>query len=641
VLRFLLWRLLALLAMVVGYVAVGWLLRGGPGRLLRGASPPRLGLSATSALNALLAPPERAWTWHPGGVAVVAALLQLTLLLAGVLLLVRWHARARRVYVRMRVEGYRTDQASAESLVRMHGALHKRLLLRWWRRALLGQPSLSLEVHHECAREESAAPSAGAWMGLSCPLGLERMVEAALRTAYPNCRLIQLDGGAPMPTRAVLRLKKDLAYIRRAKALDRYEHDREPAINRLLTVMSACRAPVFVQLALTPAPVVFERFARRRYKAHEARLSRERRRHAVVQDRSMVDDAELRGGLDLQHRSLFFADLRVVAEDRGTCERVASELRVESAENRLVERGTALRHGVMGLYRRRLRRGEGNPLPGFRRCVFAAGELAALWHLPSIDYLAVPFARGATPLAPAPPAIMRPAEGPGTLRDALGPVSVHVELRKQNTAVPGAVEQGKSSYLIATVAEDLLRERCCVIVLDPKGDAADAAVSLVPQSRTCTLLDFAEPTCGFNPLAVAAPPDVIADYVVAALKNLFSEADIRASSDRYLRNAIVAVLAYDSSATLWDAARLLSVGEDGYAYRRAVAAHVRALPELSEISTFFTSELTAQLADARRAIPICGRSHRVAASRASGSHATRCTARTPRATRASDRTSST
>ncbi len=328
-------------------------------------------------------------------------------------------------------------------------------------------------------------------------------------------------------------------------------------------------------------------------------MSRERREHLIVHDRSMVEDVELRGGLDVQHRSLFFLDIRVVADDRVTCERVASELRVESAENRLVERGTAIRHGLLGLYRRRIERGEGNPIPGFQRGVFAVSELASLWHLPSIDYSAVPFARGASPVAPAPPAIMRPPAGEGTLRDSIGPVSIHVELRKQNTAVPGAVEQGKSSYLIATVAEDLQRDRCSVIVLDPKGDAADAAVSLVPPTRTCTLLDFADPTCGFNPLAVDAPADVIADYVVAALKNLFTEADIKASSDRYLRNAIIAVLAYDRASTLWDAARLLSVGEDGYAYRRAVGAHVRALPELSEISTFFTSELTAQLADAR------------------------------------------
>jgi hypothetical protein len=96
-------------------------------------------------------------------------------------------------------------------------------------------------------------------------------------------------------------------------------------------------------------------------------------------------------------------------------------------------------------------------------------------------------------------------------------------MRRQNTAVPGTVEQGKSSFLVASVAEDLRRERCAVIILDPKGDAADAALSAVPEGRTCTLLDFAHPTCGFNPLAVDAPADVIADYVVGALKNLFTD----------------------------------------------------------------------------------------------------------------------
>jgi hypothetical protein len=59
------------------------------------------------------------------------------------------------------------------------------------------------------------------------------------------------------------------------------------------------------------------------------------------------------------------------------------------------------------------------------------------------------------------------------------------------------------------------------------------------------------------------------------------------------------VLATDRQASLWDAARLLSVGEEGYSYRRSVGARVRALPEFREISEFFTAELTAQLADAR------------------------------------------
>lgn len=50
---------------------------------------------------------------------------------------------------------------------------------------------------------------------------------------------------------------------------------------------------------------------------------------------------------------------------------------------------------------------------------------------------------------------------------------------------------------------------------------------------------------------------------------------------------------------MWDAARLLSVGEEGYAYRARVAARLRTRPELKEISEFFAGELTAQLADAR------------------------------------------
>lgn len=94
------------------------------------------------------------------------------------------------------------------------------------------------------------------------------------------------------------------------------------------------------------------------------------------------------------------------------------------------------------------------------------------------------------------------------------------------------MEQGKTSYLVATVREDLARPDCAVILFGPKGDAADAALSVVDEKRTCTLLDFSAPTCGFNPLAVDASPDVIADYVVAAMRNLFDEGDIRASSDR-------------------------------------------------------------------------------------------------------------
>lgn len=424
----------------------------------------------------------------------------------------RARARKRRRYTRLSVIPYRGDDTAVDAIVNMFEVLHKRLLRRWWRRLLMGQPSFGLEVHFD---QE-------AWLSLTCPVGLEPLVEAALRTAYPNCRLERVTRSPGVPP-CLVRLKKHSPFTKRAKFVDRFEHDRAPAVNRLITTMAACGAPAFVQVALTPTPALFEGHSKRAYKRHENRLSRGRKLSFPTLDRSMVEDEELKGGLYVQHRPLFFTEVRVVGPNRDVCERIASELRAASAENRLVERGTAVRHGWLCLYTRRVRRGEGNPLPSIRKGVFASTELASMWHMPSLDYSTVPFARNPLPLAPAPPAILRPGEGMGTLCDAQGSVSIHPQLRRQNTAVPGTVEQGKSSYLVATVAEDLRRERCAVIVLDPKGDAAEAAVSLVPTERTCTLLDFSHPTCGFNPLAVDAPADTIADYVVASLKNLFSD----------------------------------------------------------------------------------------------------------------------
>lgn len=517
--------------------------------------------------------------------SALGATIGLLALLVGVC---RLRARYRRRYVRLKVVPYRGDDPAAQAIVGMYEALHKQLLRRWWRRLFTGQPSISLEIH--CNRE--------AWLSLTCPARMQPLMEAALRVAYPNCRVQRASRTLGAPP-CVLRLKKHSVFTKRAKLVDRFEYDRTPAVNRLITTMRACASPAFVQIALTPTPALFEGHAKRVYKRHEHHLSRVRKLNLPSLDRSLVEDEELKGGLDVQHRPLFFSDLRIVAANRSICERIASELRAAGAENRLVERGTPIRHGWLGMYTRRVLRGEGNPLPSIRKGVFASTELAGIWHVPSLEYSTVPFARNPLPLAPAPPAIMRPEEGMGTLCDAHGSVSIHPQLRRQNTAVPGTVEQGKSSYLVATVAEDLMRKRCAIIVLDPKGDAAEAAVSLVPPERTCTLLDFAHPTCGFNPLAVAASADTIADYVVSALKNLFDDGEIKGSSDRYLRNAIIAVLAYDRASTLWDAARLLSVGEEGYSYRSRVAARLRTQPEFKEISEFFTGELAVQLADAR------------------------------------------
>jgi hypothetical protein len=125
------------------------------------------------------------------------------------------------------VVAYRADRTSAEAVVTMFEALHKRLLRRWWRRLLLGQPSVAVEVHHTSDRDSPDS----AWLAVSCPVGLERMVEAALRTAYPNCRVRLMSELVGVPP-AVLRLKKHAEFIMRVKTLDHFEHDREPPVNR-------------------------------------------------------------------------------------------------------------------------------------------------------------------------------------------------------------------------------------------------------------------------------------------------------------------------------------------------------------------------------------------------------------------------
>ena len=582
--RVLFWRLLGVVAvLLLGVVAV-WLLGGGLAAVLHGR--PASGTVSWHPGAAGLGD-RLASFWHAQAWPVARLALELTGALLGLWLGTRALARRRRRYVRLRVVAHRIDRGTPLALVATFEALHKRLLFRWWRRLLIGQPSLALEVH---------VAGGEAWLGVCCPVDCERIVESALRTGYPNLRLLGSAVSLHSP-RCLVRLKKRMRFIEPLRVVDPRGRE-EPPMNRLLTAMAAAGTDAVVQIALTPAPPLFERWARRRFRRREAALSAyggipgERRRSEVELD-------ELRDALEIQHRPLFFADLRVMAGERRDCEAVAAELRSSSARNTLVERGMTVRQGWLRCYDRRLRRGEGNPLPSFHRGVLASSELPLLWGLPSIDYTTVPFARAALPIAPASPAILRPGAADDCLRDARGPVSIHPALRRQHVAAPGTVDQGKSSFLVATIAEDLRRENCAVIVLDPKGDAADAALSLVPDERACTVLDFARPTCGFNPLSVRAPADVIADYVVAALRNLFTDADIRASSDRYLRNSVIAVLAADARATLWDAARLLSVGEEGYAYRRRVGSRVRGMPEFKEISEFFTSELSAQLADAR------------------------------------------
>jgi len=440
--------------------------------------------------------------------------------------------RIRRVApIRLLIEPYRNDRADPEVLAATFARLH----------ALLGsRRTLALEVHLD--RRPGGAPLV--WFALLCPGGLERQVQAALRTSYPNLRLRPLRAAVSAPPAA-------LTLWRRTPPRADDELDRQPpGIEPLLGAMAAAGAPATLRLILRPAPRIIE---------------------------LVCSSAEQRSGPLLWSTALVFA--RDAARARG----IAS----------------VLSGGTPRLRARRTARMRATTPPRSPWCLYRPAELARLWCLPAPEFGALPFVCRAVPLAPAPPGIDRARGGVGLLRDEHGPVTIAAALRRQHTAVVGAVEQGKTSFLVASAREDLRREDCALIVLDPKGDAAAAVLSIVPQSRTTTLLDMAAPRAGFNPLAVDAAPDAIADHVVAALRGLFSEGEVRGSSDRYLRNAIIAVLACGPSATLWDVARLLEVGEAGRAFRARVADRLVELPAYAEVATFLDQELPAQLADAR------------------------------------------
>lgn len=475
------------------------------------------------------------------------------------------HERAGRASagrVRLLVEPYRNDRASPEGLLATFAALHSLLGggSRWDRRAR--RRTLALEVHLD--RRSGGSPIA--WFAVVCPAGLERHVEASLRASYANLRLRVLPAPLEAPP-ALIRVHRHSpigAVARPGTQTGRSSIERGDA---LLRAMAAAGAPASVQLVLRPTSRIVEHLL------------------TAVLERPAEGSAELPS-------ALFWAELRVLARDQPRARAIASALRGGGAgAPRLVAR-------------RAFQRNDGDALidasaPRSPRRLFRLEELARLWQLPSPDFAALPCLRRALPLAPAPPGITRARSGRGLLRDDHGGVTIALELRRQHTAVVGAVEQGKSSYLVASAREDLARPDCALIVLDPKGDAADAILSIIPDSRTCTLLDMAAPTCGFNPLAVDAAPDAIADQVVGALRALFSEGEVRGSSDRYLRNAIIAVLACEPRASLWDVARLLEVGAAGSAQRARVAERLVAMPAYAEVATFLADELPAQLSDAR------------------------------------------
>jgi hypothetical protein len=530
----------------------------------------------------------------PGAVwRAIRVPLALTAMAGLLLLTTRWRARLSRRYVRLTVLPFRSEQAQPEDVRRMIEAWHQALLVRWWRRLPGGQANMALEV-------TTAPDRSGKLEGrlsIVCPKPLADPIEGAILGCYQDSRVRRDD--TPLPrVKRIIRLKKRFAFVRALRSPEQGRVERN-SIDALLNQMARLGHPSVFQLILTPTPAVFDRYSRWRYSSVErASSSAQELNPGDPGLRSEVLREELRGGLHVQHRPLFFTEMRVAAGTYRHCRAIAGTVRGESgAENRLVER--YMRPWARGpLHLSRLRTAIASPVPNWRKGVLASPEVAGLWRLPEPGLKFARLARSPVPRMPATPEVSRDPDAM-LMRDEYGPVGIRSADKTDGLGLIGGQKTGKTSVLCRTVQADAVDPDCSVVVLMPKPGDALTALSMVPKGRTVHHLDLERPEFGINPLSADGDPAVVADRIVDAFRDVHAEGDIRGSSDRYLRQAAQAAIGasragvVEGPPTLWHMYRILIPVER--AFRERVVEALSLDPRFIDTATFFGRELPSDL----------------------------------------------
>ena len=451
---------------------------------------------------------------------------------------------------------------------------------RWYERIWRGPDHFALEIHR--------LPDLSIRFTVAAPTGLESAIRGPLEDLYPDVELIEVDG-QPAWASCVVRLKKRASFVLSIQTTRNYEH---AFTESLVAMLSTVEDELSVQLVLTPAPGLIHRRARRLLKRRERTLQ-----HADTRDPgelgidSIVEAKELKGALELQHRSLLYFDLRVTGHDPQAVRRVAGLFSQLRSENELVRREMRLRRRV---YASRIAQALPNPLPGWRAGVLSTSELATLWQLPRARVKHARLPRATVRRAIAPPEIARePARM--LLRDERGPVSIAAADRKYGHALIGGQGGGKSSVLARHFANDARDPDRAVVLIDPKGPLAELCLGLVPAGRTVHYLDLGHPEIGINPLTINASPGARAAVFLHALIEANPPGAIQAASDSFLRQAVAAVCAVERTPTLWHVYRLLESGHSPY--RESVARRLAQIPGNDFARHYWRREFPALLAD--------------------------------------------
>jgi hypothetical protein len=514
----------------------------------------------------------------------VRVLLLLLALAAAALLASRAANRSRRLagVRRFEIRPSREDLAAPYQREKLFDAWHGQLSPRWWTRLAAGPPSVALEVHE--------LPSARQLLTFAATSGEARMIEGRLSATYPDVSIVAAEG-SPSWGRHVIRLKKRRLFVARIQTV---KDDEQALVESIVTTMARVGEPASVQLVLTPAPWPAHRLARRLLKLREQELTREEHRdRANIGVDSVVEDKELKGALETQHRSLYWVEIRVSSDSREAARALAGLFSEAHSENSLVMRKMRLRRW---LYVRRIALGAGNPVPSFLRGVLSSSELAALWSLPRQRAKTAQLVRSAVGRAPAPPQIAREAELQ-IMRDERGPVGLSPADRKYGLAFIGGQGVGKTSAMARTIDIDARDRDAALIVLDPKHDLAELALSLVPEDRTVWYVDLARPEAGFNPLRITAAPSAVADVVLQAMREANEPGAILSQSDEFLRNAALAVCAVEPEPTLWHMYELLSPRRKEY--RLEIVGKLDGRPGMGAVARYWGKTFPERWMDSR------------------------------------------
>jgi hypothetical protein len=443
---------------------------------------------------------------------------------------------------------------------------------------------------------------------VQAPAVYHSAIAARLRATYPDTRLIPIDAtradpftlstlaspgaafrallrshGPIAPVQVdVMRVKKARRWVWALATTKDYEHS---LVESLVSVMHSLKTPCVVELLLTPAPTLLERYTghalmrrERRFMADRAFGPTERGADGVVAKK------HLQGAVEGIGRAWWWFDLRVLVP-RGHepyARQVAGVIQETRGEN-------YLRVRVMRVRRRLYAWRSGRGLPPFFPALWSgalsSAEVASLWHLPTLRLKGVPLRRISAREIAATSAISRdPAHA--VMRDEHGPVGIHPADRRYGWMLLGTAGAGKTAALaphVRAVAEDDSR---ALVIIDPKEDFARLAMGLIPLRRTVHYLDLGAPRYGLNVLTAGhLTPEIRADIFISVIRELAGESSVGPRSDLFLRAALQAVMIVEPVPALQHVAALLDPYDAGY--REWVTRELRCHHEIDFVRDYW------------------------------------------------------